>query len=92
VFINLGRGAHVVESDLLAALDTGHLRHAVLDVFEQEPLPCAHRFWAHPRVSITPHSASMANPRSASAFVGENVARLRAGEPLLGVVDRTAEY
>ncbi len=92
VFINVGRGAHVVEADLLAALDAGHLRHAVLDVFEQEPLPRAHRFWSHPRVTVTPHSASMANPETASDFVAENLRRLRAAEPLLGLVDRAAQY
>lgn len=92
VFINLGRGAHVVESDLLQALDHGHLRHAILDVFEHEPLPREHRFWTHPRVSVSPHSASMANPESASDFVAENLRRLRAGQPLLGIVDRAAEY
>jgi glyoxylate/hydroxypyruvate reductase A len=92
VFINLGRGAHVVERDLLQALDQGHLRHAILDVFENEPLPREHRFWTHPRVTVSPHSASMANPDSASEFVAENLRRLREGESLLGIVDRAAEY
>jgi glyoxylate/hydroxypyruvate reductase A len=92
VFINLGRGAHVVEGDLLQALDHGQLRHAILDVFEHEPLPREHRFWRHPRVSVSPHSASMANPESASDFVAENLRRLSAGELLLGIVDRAAEY
>jgi glyoxylate/hydroxypyruvate reductase A len=92
VFINVGRGAHVVEADLLHALDSGHLRHAILDVFEQEPLPREHRFWTHSRVTVSPHSASMANPESASDFVAENLRRLRVGEPLLGIVDRAEEY
>jgi glyoxylate/hydroxypyruvate reductase len=92
VFINLGRGAHVIEDDLLAALDRGKPRHAILDVFANEPLPSEHAFWSHPRITVTPHSASMANPVTAAAFVAENVRRLRAGEALLGAVDRDAGY
>jgi len=92
VLINLARGALVNDDDLLAALDAGRLRHAVLDVFNTEPLPSGHRYWAHPRVTVTPHIAALTNPTTAAAFVAENVRRLRAGEPLLGIVDRSRGY
>jgi glyoxylate/hydroxypyruvate reductase A len=92
VLINLARGPLVNDDDLLAALDAGRLRHAVLDVFNAEPLPPAHRYWSHPRVTVTPHIAALTNPRTAAAFVAENVRRLRAREPLLGLVDRARGY
>ena len=60
--INLGRGAHLVEPDLLDALDRGHLAHASLDCFAEEPLPPGHPFWRHPRIDVTPHVASFARP------------------------------
>ena len=93
--VNLARGAHVVEADLLAALDAGHLRDAVLDVFAVEPLPSEHPFWAHPRVTVLPHAAALTDPRSASAVVARNVAAWAAGQPpetLAGWVDRTRGY
>lgn len=90
--VNLARGAHVVEADLLAALDSGHLRHAVLDVFATEPLPAAHPFWTHPRVTVLPHVAAQTDPRSASAVVAANVAALRAGRPVRHLVDRSRAY
>lgn len=92
VLINLARGALVRDDDLLAALDTGRLRHAVLDVFNAEPLPPGHRYWSHPRVTVTPHVAALTNPETAAAFVAENVRRLRAGEKPLGLVDRVRGY
>jgi glyoxylate/hydroxypyruvate reductase len=92
VFVNLARGGLVRDDDLLAALDNGRVRHAVLDVFNVEPLPAEHRYWRHPRVTVTPHMAALTNPRTAAAFVAENVRRLRGGEPLLGLVDRTLGY
>ncbi len=92
VFINLARGGLVRDEDLLAALNGGHLRHAVLDVFNVEPLPVGHAYWHHPRVTVTPHMAALTNPRTAAAFVAENVRRLRSAEPLLGLVDRTRGY
>ncbi|MCU0929640.1 MAG: glyoxylate/hydroxypyruvate reductase A [Burkholderiaceae bacterium] len=61
--VNLARGAHVVEADLLAALDGGRLRDAVLDVFAVEPLPAGHAFWRHPRVTVLPHAAALTDPR-----------------------------
>jgi len=90
--VNLARGAHVVGADLLAALDSGHLRHAVLDVFATEPLPAAHPFWAHPRVTVLPHVAAQTDARSASALVAANIAALREGRPLQYLVDRSRAY
>ncbi|MDY0744577.1 glyoxylate/hydroxypyruvate reductase A [Paucibacter sp. R3-3] len=90
--VNLARGAHVVEADLLAALDTGRLRHAVLDVFETEPLPLGHRLWTHPRVTVLPHCAAQTDPRSALEVVVANLRALRAGEPLRHLVDRSRGY
>ena len=90
--VNLARGAHVVDDALLAALDAGHLRHAVLDVFHQEPLPSEHRFWSHPRVTLLPHVAAATDARSAAAVAAANVKRLRAGAPLADLVDRARGY
>jgi glyoxylate/hydroxypyruvate reductase A len=90
--VNFGRGAHVVDSDLLAALDTGHLRHAVLDVFHAEPLPAAHRFWQHPRVTMLPHAAALTDPASAAQGVAANLRALQAGAPLAHLVDRQRGY
>ncbi|HMN76960.1 MAG TPA: glyoxylate/hydroxypyruvate reductase A [Burkholderiaceae bacterium] len=91
-FVNLARGAQVVEADLLAALDSGALRHAVLDVFAIEPLPAAHPFWAHPKVTLLPHVAAQTDPRSASIVAAANVAALRAGRALQHLVDRERGY
>ena len=90
--VNLGRGAHVVDADLLAALDSGHLRHAVLDVFHTEPLPPGHAYWAHPRVTVLPHAAAATDPRSAAAVVAANLRALREGRPLAHLVDRQRGY
>jgi glyoxylate/hydroxypyruvate reductase A len=92
VLINLARGGLVRDDDLLAALDSGRLRHAVLDVFNVEPLPPEHRYWNHARVTVTPHVAALTNPQTAAGFVAENLRRLHAGEPLLGLVDRARGY
>jgi len=92
VLINPGRGPLVDDEALLASLDAGHLAHATLDVFRVEPLPSRHPFWAHPRVTVTPHVASETRPRTASMAIAENVRRGEAGEPFLHVVDRTRAY
>jgi glyoxylate/hydroxypyruvate reductase A len=90
--VNLARGAHVVEADLLDALDRGHLQHAVLDVFRTEPLPSGHRLWSHPQVTLLPHAAAQTDPRSAARIAARNVHALRAGQPLEHVVDRARGY
>ncbi len=91
-FINLARGAHVDEPALLAALDSGQLGHAVLDVFQQEPLPALHRFWAHERVTVLPHTAAQTAPRSAAEVVAVNVRAQRGGAALQHRVERGQGY
>lgn len=90
--LNAGRGALVDDAALLEALDSGQVGHATLDVFRQEPLPPDHPFWAHPRVTVTPHVAAATRPGTASRVIAENVRRGEAGEPLLHLVDRRAGY
>jgi glyoxylate/hydroxypyruvate reductase A len=90
--LNAARGGHVVEADLLAALDSGHLAGAALDVFEPEPLPPESPFWRHPKVVITPHAASVTIPASVAPQVLENIRRAREGAPLLNLVDPAAGY
>jgi glyoxylate/hydroxypyruvate reductase A len=90
--LNPGRGALIDDAALLAALDQGQAGHATLDVFREEPLPPDHPFWAHPKVTVTPHVAAETRPRSAARVIAENVRRGEAGEPLLHLVDRAAGY
>lgn len=90
--VNVGRGAHLVEDDLIAALDSGQLSGATLDVFRQEPLPEKHPFWKHPRIFMTPHIASMTIPSSAVRAVVANIQRLESGEALQHVVDMKRGY
>ena len=90
--VNLARGAHVVEADLLAALASGHIAHAVLDVFHTEPLPQTHAFWSHPQVTVLPHVAAPTDPRSAARVAADNVLALREGRALSHRVDRSKGY
>ncbi len=90
--INAARGAHLVEPDLLAALGSGHLAGATLDVFQTEPLPPENPLWSHPKVLITPHVASYCLPATAADGVVDNIRRARAGQPLRHQVDRTRGY
>lgn len=92
VVVNLGRGGHVVDEDLLAALDSGHLEGAFLDVFNAEPLPPRHPYWHHPKVVMTPHIAGEIVPRSAAGTVAENVRRHQRGEPMVGILDLERGY
>jgi glyoxylate/hydroxypyruvate reductase len=90
--INVARGAHLVEADLLAALDSGHLGGATLDVFHTEPLPPESPLWSHPKVLVTPHVASYCLPATAAEGVVDNIRRARAGQPLRHQVDRPRGY
>ncbi|WP_286756769.1 glyoxylate/hydroxypyruvate reductase A [Roseivirga sp. UBA838] len=90
--INVARGNHLVENDLLLALDSGRLSGALLDVFREEPLPSGHPFWKHPKIRITPHVASVTTPQSAMQLVLENTKRLIEGRDLLHKVNREAGY
>ena len=90
--LNVGRGGHLIEADLIAALDRGVLAAAVLDVAEPEPLPAEHPFWSHPRILLTPHIASMTTPETAVEFVLDTIARHHRGEVLPGRVDRERGY
>ncbi len=90
--VNCARGGHLVEADLLAALDGGQLSAAALDVFGDEPLPQQHPFWHHPRILITPHVAAATHPPTAAAAVADNLRRQREGRPLLNRVDVSVRY
>jgi glyoxylate/hydroxypyruvate reductase A len=90
--INVARGGHVVVPDLLAALDSGHLAHAYLDVFETEPLPADSPLWPHPGITLTPHVAAFTEPRTSVAGIAENFERVRRGETPLHTVDYAAGY
>jgi len=90
--INAARGAHVVEEDLLAALASGQISVAVLDVFREEPLPTDHPFWRHPRVILTPHVAAFTNPTTAAPIILDNIRRFEDGRPLLNRVDLARGY
>jgi len=90
--VNIARGAHLVERDLLAALDSGQLAGAILDVFGEEPLPSGHPFWQHPRIVITPHIAGQAIAERMVSQVVDNIRRIERGEVPFGVVDPARGY
>ncbi len=90
--VNVGRGGHLVEHDLLSLLDEGHVSGAVLDVTEPEPLPAGHAFWAHPRILLTPHVASMTRPDGAARALIANIRRFADGQPMDGEVARDRGY
>lgn len=90
--VNAGRGPLIDDDALITALDSGHLSHATLDVFRVEPLPKAHPFWAHSKVTVTPHIAAETRPSTASGVIAENIRRGEAGEPYLYLVDRSQGY
>ena len=91
-FVNFGRGATVDETALLAALDNGHLDHALLDVFATEPLPPNHPFWAHERVTVWPHASAPTNKQTASVVIAEAVGQWRQTGALPPAVDRARGY
>ena len=90
--LKLARGVHVVEEDLLAALNSGKLKGAMLDVFSREPLPQESPLWAHPRVAMTPHVAAVTRPMEAITYIAGTINRLERGEPVSGQVDRQRGY
>jgi glyoxylate/hydroxypyruvate reductase A len=90
--VNVGRGGHLVEADLIPALDSGQLGGAVLDVFQDEPLAPAHPFWRHPRILVTPHIAAETHPPTAAPIIGEAIRRYEAGLPVANVVDLARGY
>lgn len=91
-FLNLARGAHVVEADLLAALNSGQLAGAALDVFQTEPLPADHALWSHPHVTLTPHTAAITLPGEAMDFIAGAILALEQGDQPGGLVDRQRGY
>lgn len=90
--INVARGAHLVDDDLLALLDSGHLAGAALDVFRTEPLPAEHPFWKHPKVTVTPHTSARTLRTDSIAQIARKIRALERGEPIAGVVDRQRGY
>jgi glyoxylate/hydroxypyruvate reductase A len=90
--INVARGGLIVDDALLMHLDSGHLQGAALDVFHQEPLPQQHRFWKHPKVSITPHTAAVTPIGPAAKQAAEKIRRLMDGQPITGLVERSRGY
>lgn len=92
ILINAARGGIQIEADILAALDTGVLKAATLDVFETEPLPKESRLWEHPAVTITPHNAAMSEPDAVATLIAQQIRRMEAGEPLQHIVDPARGY
>ena len=90
--INVGRGQHLVEDDLLSALESGQIAGAYLDVFETEPLASNHPFWSHPRITITPHIACVSQPERLAEYILETIRRAQSGQPLEYLVDRNQGY
>lgn len=90
--VNVARGALIVDDDLLALLDQGRLGGATLDVFHDEPLPAAHRFWHHPRITITPHVSAVTLVEESVAQIAAKITRLEAGLPITGIVDRERDF
>ncbi len=90
--INVARGAHLIEDDLLVALDSNQLSGACLDVFDTEPLPTDHPFWGHPKITVTPHISSITFSRAVAPQIIDNYRRSRRGQPLLNMVDPKRGY
>ena len=90
--VNVGRGEHLIESDLLSALESGQIAGAYLDVFETEPLPSTHPFWSHPKIHITPHVACVSQPEILAEYILETIGQSQAGKPFQYLVDRVQGY
>lgn len=92
VLINAARGKHVVDEDLIDALNSGHLSAATLDVFREEPLPAGHPFWAHPNITVYPHAAAWTLPESAAPVIADNIRRADQGAVLSGQIEIRRGY
>ncbi len=90
--INVARGAHVVDDDLLALLDSGHLAGATLDVFRQEPLPAEHAFWKHPKITLTPHTSARTLRDESIAQIARKIIAVHNGQSVAGIVDINKGY
>jgi glyoxylate/hydroxypyruvate reductase A len=90
--INVARGAHIAEPDLLALIKSGHIAAATLDVFRNEPLPAQHPFWQEPRITITPHISALTLRRESVQQIAEKIRRLEQGQAVTGIVDRNQGY
>lgn len=90
--INVARGAHLVDDDLLALLDSGHLEGATLDVFRVEPLPKSHRFWSHPKITLTPHTSARTLRSESIAQIAGKISAMQRGETVAGLVDPLRGY
>ena len=90
--INVARGGHLVDDDLLALIESGHLAGAALDVFRTEPLPPGHPYWTHPKITVTPHTSARTLREDSIAQIAGKIAALERGEPIAGVVDPTRGY
>jgi len=90
--VNVARGAHLVEEDLLALIDSGHVAGATLDVFRHEPLPVGHAFWNHPRIVATPHTSARTLREESIAQIAGKMAALQRGEAVAGIVDPGRGY
>ena len=90
--INVARGAHLVDDDLLALLESGQIGHAVLDVFTAEPLPAEHPFWQHPRITLTPHTSARTLREETIHQIAAKIGAWRRGEAIGGVVDTHRAY
>jgi glyoxylate/hydroxypyruvate reductase len=90
--INVARGAHLVEDDLIALIDAGHLAGATLDVFRTEPLPAMHPFWTHPKITVTPHTSARTLRDESIAQIAGKIMALQQGKAIAGVVDLVRHY
>jgi glyoxylate/hydroxypyruvate reductase A len=90
--VNVARGKHLVEEDLITLIDSGHLAGATLDVFRTEPLPADHAFWKHPKITVTPHTSARTLREESIAQIVGKIQALQRGEPINGVVDHQRGY
>ena len=90
--INMARGPHVVDQDLLEVIDSGHMTGALLDVFHQEPLPATHPFWQHPRITMTPHISGVSLRYPTARHIHEKAVAFLGGQSISGLVQRQRLY